>query len=78
MSVFMRLAELTISQVAPSGWYRGRKCNVRSENVAVRLANKGFELRHINELLGHETLTATKRLIDADLVRLGAIVARVI
>jgi site-specific recombinase XerD len=45
---------------------------------AVRLANKGFDLRHINELLGHETLTATKRLIDADPVRLGSIVAGVI
>jgi len=45
---------------------------------AVRLANNGFDLRHINELLGHETLTATKRLIDADPVRLCAIVARVI
>jgi site-specific recombinase XerD len=45
---------------------------------AVRLANKGFDLRQINELLGHETLTATKRLIDADPVRLGAIVAGVI
>jgi site-specific recombinase XerD len=45
---------------------------------AVRLANKGFDLRHINELLGHETLTATKRLIDADPGRLGAIVAGVI
>ncbi|WP_371765583.1 tyrosine-type recombinase/integrase [Massilia sp.] len=45
---------------------------------AVRLANNGFDLRHINELLGHETLTATKRLIDADPVRLSTIVARVI
>jgi site-specific recombinase XerD len=45
---------------------------------AVRLAHKGFDLRHINELLGHETLTATKRLIDADPVRLGAVVAGVI
>lgn len=45
---------------------------------AVRLANKGFDLRHISELLGHETLTATKRLIDADPVRLSALVAGVI
>lgn len=45
---------------------------------AVRLANNGFDLRHINELLGHETLTATKRLIDADPVSLRALVARVI
>lgn len=45
---------------------------------AVRLHRHGYDLRHINELLGHETLTATKRLIDADPVRLGAIVAGVI
>lgn len=45
---------------------------------AVRLSQKGYDLRHINELLGHETLTATKRLIDADPVRLGALVAGVI
>lgn len=45
---------------------------------AVRLSQKGYDIRHINELLGHETLTATKRLIDADPVRLGALVAGVI
>jgi len=45
---------------------------------AVRLHRAGFDLRHINELLGHETLKATKALIDADPVRLGAIVAGVI
>jgi site-specific recombinase XerD len=45
---------------------------------AVRLAHNGFDLRHINELLGHETLTATKRLIDADPVSLRALVAKVI
>lgn len=45
---------------------------------AVRLHRYGYDLRHINELLGHETLTAAKRLIDADPVRLGAIVAGVI
>lgn len=45
---------------------------------AVRLHRHGYDLRHINELLGHETLTATKRLIDADPVRLGVIVAGVI
>lgn len=42
---------------------------------AVRLHRFGYDLRHINELLGHETLSATKKLIDADPVRLGAIVA---
>lgn len=45
---------------------------------AIRLHQKGYDLRHINELLGHETLTATKNLIDADPIRLGALVAGVI
>ena len=45
---------------------------------AVRLHHHGYDLRHINELLGHETLTATKRLIDADPVCLGSLVAGVI
>lgn len=45
---------------------------------AVRLHQKGFDLRHINELLGHETLKATKNLIDQDPGRLGVIVAGVI
>ena len=45
---------------------------------AIRLHQKGYDLRHINELLGHETLTATKNLIDADPVRLGVLVAGVI
>jgi site-specific recombinase XerD len=44
----------------------------------VRLHQKGFDLRHINELLGHETLKATKNLIDQDPVKLGSIVAGVI
>lgn len=45
---------------------------------AVRLARKGFDLRHIAELLGHASLTATKRLVDEDPIRLGDIVAGVI
>lgn len=44
---------------------------------AVRLADHSYDLRHINELLGHEMLTATKRLIDSNPMRLRAIVARV-
>ncbi len=45
---------------------------------AVRLARKGFDLRHIAELLGHASLTATKRLVDEDPIRLGDTVAGVI
>lgn len=45
---------------------------------AVRLARKGFDLRHIAELLGHRSLTATKRLVDCDPVALGDLVAGVV
>jgi site-specific recombinase XerD len=45
---------------------------------AVRLHRRGDDLRHISELLGHGTLTATKQLIDSDPVKLGDLVASVI
>jgi len=44
----------------------------------VRLHRKGYDLRHIQVLLGVQSLTAVKRMVDADPVRLGAIVARAI
>jgi site-specific recombinase XerD len=61
----------------PAGIERASAMSGR-RTFTVRLANNGFDLRHINELLGHETPSATKRLIDANPVRLAAIVARVI
>lgn len=45
---------------------------------AVRLHRKAYDLRHIQVLLGIQSLTAVKRLVDADPVRLGAIVSRVV
>lgn len=42
---------------------------------AVRLYRKGYDIRHIAELLGHSTISATKRLIDSDPVRLADLVA---
>lgn len=44
---------------------------------AVRLARNQIDLKHIKTLLGMKTLRATKALIDADPVRLGAIAAGV-
>lgn len=44
---------------------------------AVRLARNQIDLKHIKVLLGMKTLRATKALIDADPVRLGAIAAGV-
>lgn len=44
----------------------------------VRLHRKGFDLRHIQVALGVQSLLAVKRMVEADPVRLGAIVARAI
>lgn len=44
----------------------------------VRLYRKGYDVRHIAELLGHSTISATKRLIDDDPVRLADLVAGVV
>lgn len=44
----------------------------------VRLHRKGYDLRHIQVVLGVQSLTAVKRMVEADPVRLGAIVARAI
>lgn len=45
--------------------------------LAVRLHRKGYDLRHIQAILGVQSLTAVKRMVEADPVRLGAIVSRV-
>lgn len=45
---------------------------------AVRLHRKGYDVRHIAELLGHGTISATKLLIDEDPVKLADLVAGVV
>lgn len=45
---------------------------------AVRLHRKGYDLRHIQVILGVQSLTAVKNMVEADPVRLGAIVSKVI
>ena len=42
----------------------------------VRLHRRGYDLRHIREVLGLATLPATKSLVEGDPVDLGRIVAR--
>jgi len=44
----------------------------------VRLARKGYDLRHIREVMGLASLSATKALVEGDPVNLGQIVARVL
>lgn len=44
----------------------------------VRLHRQGYDLRHIQTLLGAQSITAVKRMVEADPVRLGSIVSRVV
>lgn len=44
----------------------------------VRLHRRGYDLRHIREVLGLATLSAAKQLVEGDPVDLGRIVAKVI
>lgn len=68
----------TIKTLHQQAGIEGATAESARRTFAVRLHQKGFDLRHINELLGHETLKATKNLIDQDPVKLGSIVAGVI
>ncbi len=45
---------------------------------AVRLYRKGYDLHHIAALTGHQTLTAVRRLVDSDPVKLGDLVSGVV
>lgn len=62
---------------AQAGIENGSSLSAR-RTFGVRLHRKGFDLRHIQVLLGVQSLTAVKRMVDSDPVRLGAIVARAI
>ena len=56
---------------------KGASATSARRTFAVRMNNRGYDLKHIKTLLGLKTLKATKALIDADPVRLGAIAAGV-
>lgn len=62
---------------AQAGIEAGSALSAR-RTFAVRLYRKAYDLRHIQVLLGIQSLTAVKRLVEADPVRLGAIVSRVV
>jgi site-specific recombinase XerD len=63
-----------------TGDYRVEGANARAarRTFGVRLYRKGYDLRHIAELLGLSTVSAVKRLVDEDPIKLGDIVASVI
>lgn len=49
-----------------------------TRTFAVRLHRRGYDLRHIREVLGLATLSAAKALCEGNTVDLGRIVAKVI
>lgn len=57
---------------------KGANARSARRTFGVRLFRKGYDLRHIAELLGLSTVRAAKRLVDEDPIKLGSIVARVI
>ena len=62
---------------AQAGIENGSSLSAR-RTMGVRLHRKGYDLRHIQVILGVQSLAAVKRLVEADPVRLGAIVAKAI
>lgn len=68
----------TIKTLHQQAGVEGATAESCRRTFAVRLHQAGIDIRHINEALGHETLTATKRLIDQEPVKLGKLVAGVI
>lgn len=62
---------------AQAGIKNGAALSAR-RTLSVRLHRKGYDLRHIQAILGVQSLTAVKRMLEAAPVRLGAIVAKVI
>ncbi|MBK6616569.1 hypothetical protein [Ottowia sp.] len=56
----------------------GAGATASRRTFAVRLHRKGYDLRHIREVLVLSTLSATKSLVEGDPVDLGRIVSRVI
>jgi site-specific recombinase XerD len=56
----------------------GASANSARRSLAVKLHRKGYDLVHIAKLLGHKSVSTTKRLVTQDPVRLADIVARAI
>nr|WP_295770593.1 hypothetical protein [Rhodoferax sp.] len=57
---------------------KGASANSPRRSLAVKFHRKGYDLVHIAKLLGHKSVSTTKRLDTQDPVRLADIVARAI
>jgi site-specific recombinase XerD len=68
----------TIRKLHAQAGIEGAGATAARRTFAVKLHRKGYDLRHIREVLGLATLSATKTLVAGDAVDLGRIVARVL
>lgn len=67
-----------ISRLHANAGIEGGSGSSARRTLAVTLHRKGYDLVHIAALLGHKSLSTTKRLVSQDPVRLADIVARAI
>ncbi|MDP2449086.1 MAG: site-specific integrase [Polaromonas sp.] len=67
-----------ISRLHANAGVEGGSAQSAKRTLAVKLHRKGYDLVHIAALLGHKSISTTKRLVSQDPVRLADIVARAI
>lgn len=67
-----------ISRLHANAGIEGGSAQSARRTLAVKLHRKGYDLVHIKTLLGHQSVSTTKRLVEGDPVRLADIVARAI
>lgn len=67
-----------ISRLHANAGVEGGSAQSARRTLAVKLHRKGYDLVHIAALLGHKSISTTKRLVSQDPVRLADIVARAI
>jgi len=68
----------TIRKLHDQAGIEGAGATSARRTFAVRLKRSGYDLRHIREVLGLASLSATKHLVGGDPVDLGRIVSKVI
>ena len=65
-----------ISRLHANAGIEGGSAQSARRTLAVKLHRKGYDLVHIAALLGHKSVSTTKRLVMQDPVRMADIVAR--
>ncbi len=65
-----------ISRLHANAGIEGGSAQSARRTLAVKLHRKGYDLVHIAALLGHKSVSTTKRLVMQDPVKLADIVAR--